>query len=51
MAAKTLEKARFALTTWGMAQLMRLQAWRYPEVREWLAKENLVAQVKIRDGS
>ena len=28
-----------------------MQSRRYPEVRDWLAKENLVAQVKIRDNS
>ncbi len=51
MAATLVDKLRFAVTTWGMAQLMRIQARRYPEVREWLAKEDLVAQVKIRDDS
>ncbi len=51
MAAGFVDKIRFAVITWGMAQLMRIQAWRYPEVREWLAKEDLVAQVKIRDDS
>ena len=51
MAATIVDKVQFAITTWGMAQLMRLQSRRYAEVHDWLAKENLVAQVKIRDGS
>ncbi len=51
MAASIVDKVQFAVTTWGMAQLMRVQSRRYPEVRDWLAKENLVAQVKIRDNS
>jgi molybdopterin guanine dinucleotide-containing S/N-oxide reductase-like protein len=51
MPASAIDKAQFAVATWGMAQLMRVQARRYPEVREWLGRENLVAQVKIRDDS
>ncbi len=51
MSAGVIDKARFAVTTWGLVQLMRMQARRHPEFREWLGRENLVAQVKIRDDS
>ena len=44
-----LAAMKFSLTLWGLAQLLRYAAWRYPVFRARLRERNLVAQIKARD--
>src|SRR5206468_3541147 len=39
----------FRVILWGMAQLLKYAAWRYPVFRARLKERNLVAQLKARD--
>jgi hypothetical protein len=43
--------ARFAIVTYGLGKLLQLQATRYPAFREQLRRQDLTAQMKLRDGS
>src|SRR5262245_4763131 len=40
---------KFSLILWGLAQLLKWTAWRYPEFRARLKQRNLVAVIKARD--
>jgi molybdopterin guanine dinucleotide-containing S/N-oxide reductase-like protein len=42
---------KLAIILWGMVQLLRLTAWRYPKFRERLKEKNFVAQIKVADDS
>ena len=42
---------KFAIILFGMAQLFKITAWRYPKFRERLKERNLVAQIKTMDNS
>src|SRR5207248_2520514 len=44
-----LSAMKFQIILWGMAQLLRYAAWRYPAFRARLKERNLVAQLKARD--
>ena len=44
-----LSAMKFKIILWGMAQLLRYAAWRYPTFRARLNERNLVAQLKARD--
>jgi Pyrogallol hydroxytransferase large subunit-like, domain 1 len=44
-----LSVMKFKIILWGMAQLLKYSAWRYPEFRARLKQRNLVAQLKARD--
>ena len=40
---------KFTLILWGLAQLLKWTAWRYPAFAERLKERNLVALIKARD--
>src|SRR5436853_1936470 len=40
---------KFSLILWGLSQLLKYAAWRYPVFRARLKERNLVAQFKARD--
>src|SRR5947209_20635540 len=40
---------KFSFILFGLAQLLKLAAWRYPGFRARLKERNLVAQIKARD--
>jgi trimethylamine-N-oxide reductase (cytochrome c) len=42
-------RLKFALLLFGLAQLLKFTAWRYPAFRARLKERNLVAQIKARD--
>src|SRR6266545_7412459 len=44
-----LSAMKFKIILWGMAQLLKYAAWRYPAFRERLKERNLLAQLKARD--
>src|SRR5437879_7186892 len=44
-----LSAMKFKIILWGMAQLLKYAAWRYPAFRARLRERNLVAQIKARD--
>src|SRR5882724_2141863 len=44
-----LSAMKFKIILWGMAQLLKYAAWRYPAFRARLKERNLVAQLKARD--
>src|SRR5947209_19223979 len=44
-----LSAMKFRVILWGMAQLLKYAAWRYPVFRARLKERNLVAQFKARD--
>jgi hypothetical protein len=44
-----LSAMKFQIILWGMAQLLKYSAWRYPVFRARLKERNLVAQLKARD--
>src|SRR6195256_3191931 len=44
-----LSAMKFKIILWGMAQLLKYAAWRYPAFRARLKERNLVAQIKARD--
>ena len=44
-----LSTLKFEIILFGMAQLLRYAAWRYPVFRARLKERNLVAQLKARD--
>src|SRR5216684_1358613 len=44
-----LAAMKFSLILWGLAQLLKVEAWRYPAFRARLKERNLVAQLKARD--
>src|SRR5438876_5703775 len=44
-----LSEMKFKIILWGMAQLLKYAAWRYPTFRARLNERNLVAQLKARD--
>ena len=44
-----LLEMKFKIILWGMAQLLKYAAWRYPTFRARLNERNLVAQLKARD--
>src|SRR5262249_55758382 len=44
-----LSVMKFKIILWGLAHLLKLSAWRYPEFRARLKERNLVAQIKARD--
>src|SRR6266550_2457125 len=44
-----LSAMKFKIILWGMAQLLKYAAWRYPAFRERLKEHNLLAQLKARD--
>ena len=41
---------KFSLILFGLALLLRIQAWRYPAFRERLKERDVLAQLKTRDG-
>ena len=41
---------KFSVILFGLAQLLKYAAWRYPTYRARLKERNLVAQIKARDG-
>ena len=42
---------KFAAILFGLLQLLRFTAWRYPEFRERLKEKNFTAQLRTKDGS
>ena len=44
-----LSAMKFQIILWGMAQLLKFSAWRYPVFEAQLKERNLVAQLKARD--
>src|SRR5258707_5659292 len=44
-----LSVMKFQIILWGMAQLLKYAAWRYPVFRARLKERNLVAQLMARD--
>ncbi len=44
-----LSAMKFQIILWGMAQLLKFAAWRYPAFHARLKERNLVAQLKARD--
>ena len=44
-----LSAMKFRIILWGMAQLLKFSAWRYPVFKARLKERNLVAQLKARD--
>ncbi len=44
-----LSALRFRIILWGLAQLVKFAAWRYPAFAARLKERNLVAQLKARD--
>ena len=44
-----LSAMKFEIILFGMAQLLKYAAWRYPAFRARLKERNLVAQIKARD--
>ena len=44
-------KAMFALILFGLTQLLRFTAWRYPAVAARHKERNLVVQIKAPSGS
>ena len=44
-----LSAMKFQVILWGMAQLLKFSAWRYPVFQARLKERNLVAQLKARD--
>ncbi len=44
-----LSAMKFRIILWGLAQLLKFAAWRYPAFRARLKERNLVAQFKARD--
>ena len=44
-----LSALRFRTILWGLAQLLKFAAWRYPAFAARLKERNLVAQLKARD--
>ena len=44
-----LSAMKFPVILWGLAQLLKFAAWRYPVFRARLKERNLVAQIKARD--
>src|SRR5437667_10722756 len=44
-----LSAMKFKIILWGMAQLLKYAAWRYPAFRERLKEHNLLAQLKAHD--
>jgi trimethylamine-N-oxide reductase (cytochrome c) len=47
----TLAAAKFTLLLYGMLQMLRLKAWRYPSFARHLAEKNFTAQIKTFDHS
>src|SRR5205807_10470196 len=47
--ATMLSAMKFKIILWGMAQLLKYAAWRYPTFRARLKECNLVGQLKARD--
>jgi len=47
----SLDRVRFSVTTWGLEILLRLARIRSELMRERLKEHELVAQVRLRDGS
>ena len=46
-----LHTIQFKIVTWGLGLVMQLQRLRFREIRERFAEHDLVAQVRLRDGS
>ncbi len=46
-----LRRLQFAALTWGLGMVMQVQRRRFREMRERLAEHDLVAQIRLRDGS
>src|SRR6476646_4202109 len=44
-----LSAMKFQVILWGMAQLLKFSAWRYPVFKARLKERKLVAQLKARD--
>ena len=44
-----LSVMKFKIILWGMAQILKYAAWRYPAFRARLKEWNLVGQLKARD--
>src|SRR3981081_4775296 len=44
-----LSAMKFQVILWGMAQLLKFAAWRYPVFKARRKERNLVAQLKARD--
>ena len=42
---------KFAIILFGLLQLLRVTAWRYPEFRARLKEKNFTAQLRTRDGT
>ncbi len=42
---------QFKIVTWGLGLIMKIQRVRYREIRDRFAEHDLVAQVRLRDGS
>ena len=40
---------KFAVILFGLVQLLRFAAWRYPHFKSRLKERNLTAQIKARD--
>jgi len=45
----TIATMKFSVILWGLAQALKLAAWRHPAFRDRLKERNLVAQIKARD--
>src|SRR6266545_2354637 len=44
-----MQAMKFSLILWGLGQLLKYAAWRFPAYRARLKERNLVAQIKARD--
>ncbi len=44
-----MQAIKFSLILWGLAQLLKYAAWRFPAFLARLKERNLVAQIKARD--
>src|SRR6266545_2430190 len=44
-----MQAMKFSLILWGLGQLLKYAAWRFPAFRARLKERNLVAQIKARD--
>ena len=44
-----MQAIKFSVILWGLAQLLKYAAWRFPAFRARLKERNLVAQIKARD--
>ncbi|MDA0239677.1 MAG: molybdopterin-dependent oxidoreductase [Proteobacteria bacterium] len=45
-----MSEFKFSVILWGLRQLLRITAWRYPEFRERLKEQSFTANIKTKDG-